>query len=381
MTVPSGDSSSLESTDRPDAAMRLSLAAPVFAAAGHPGLRTPSLRDASWDVVRDAVMAAEALGYESVWFSDHLFHGRAGAFFESWTAMSMAAGFTERIRLVNNHLGNGLRDARVLGKMATTLAAATNGRFELFLAAGYREREYRAYGLEWDEDAVRGARLAEAIEVVRMLWGGAPVTFDGAHYSLDGAIAQPTTPELPFVWVGGPLDPQALETIATSADGWNSFPLNLGDYAAAAARVDEACRAAGRAPHTLRRSLETQVLVIDDEADWDEWLGRWAELREVAPLDDATADMLRADVPYERTTTDAMRETFIIGTEAQVRARIDAYRRLGVTDLVCWFMDLPDQHTMRRLAELFELAGAAHSHRSAPAAGRSTHNEINEERS
>ena len=333
--------------------LRLALAAPVFAAPGIPAMRTPSIEAVSWPIVRHAVERAEQLGYDSVWFSDHLFHGRDGAFYESWTALCLAAGFTDRIRLVNNHLGNGLRDARVLAKMATTLATASDGRFDLFLARGYREREYRAYGQPWEPDDVRTRRLAEAVEVVRALWSGAAVDFDGEFYPLEGAIAAPTTHAMPFLWLGGPLDEQTLALIATRADGWNSFPLGLDDYTAAAGRINDACARVGRAPDTLRRSLETQVLVLDDWSQWPYWLERWRELRAAAPLGDATSDLMPSDEELsDEWVTAACRDQFIVGTRDEVVARIADYRRLGVTDLVCWFMDAPSDASMVMLAQI-----------------------------
>lgn len=355
MTASDGSADPAELRTGPRAPMRFALAAPVFAAAGHPGMRTPSMRDASWATVKDAVLRAEALGYDATWFSDHLFHGRQGAFHESWTALSMAAGFTTRIRLVNNHLGIGLRDPRVVAKMATTLADATRGRFELFFATGYREREYRAYGLPWPRQSERDERLAEAIDVVRQLWSGEPAWSDRQYYPVDGAIAAPTAAEPPLVWVGGPLDDRTLSTIATRADGWNSFPLDLASYREAAARVDAACASVGRAPGSLRRSLEMQVLVLDSESEWQRWLESWERLRADAPLDDATSDMLAPDARYDAAATNAMRDQFIIGTAEEVRERVEAYRAAGVTDLVCWFMDLPSHRSLERVAEMWNL--------------------------
>lgn len=342
--------------------VRLSLAAPVFAAAGHPGMRTPSMSEASWPVVRSAVTRAEELGYDAAWFSDHLFHGRDGAFHESWTALSMAAGFTDRIRLVNNHLGIGIRDPRVIAKMATTLADATGDRFELFLAMGYRERELRAYGLGWDDDDTRLRRLDEAVDVVRALWSGRAVDHDGDFYPLRDAVAAPTGAHPPFVWLGGPLGDASIRLIAEKADGWNSFPLSVADYAAAAARIDGACARIGREPTALRRSLEIQVLVLEDDAEWDDWVHRWERLRAEAPLGPATSDLVPPSTVVDRAALDAVRDTSLIGTPEQIAARIDAYRAAGATDLVCWFMDLPSHRSMERLIDIVGGAEAPPTH-------------------
>ena len=332
---------------------RLGLAAPVFASPGIVPMRTPSLEAASWSVVRDAVLRAEELGYDSAWFSDHLFHGRDGAFFESWTALAMAAGFTTSIQLVNNHLGNGLRDARVMAKAATTLSAATEGRLDLFLARGYREREYRSYGLGWEPDEVRTRRLGEAVDVFRALWPGETIDFDGEFYQLRDARATPAAADPPFLWLGGPTDPDMLALVAEKADGWNTFPLGLDGYRAASEALDEQCRRVGRDPATLRRSLETQVLVLGDWSQWQGWLDRWRRMRQLTPPDDATSDITPSEEELDdEIVTELCREQFLVGTRDEIRPRIEQYRELGVTDVVCWFMDAPSDASMTALASV-----------------------------
>jgi len=333
--------------------VRLALAAPVFAAPGIPTMRTPSMSAASWPNLRELVLRAEELGYDSVWFSDHLFLGKDGEFFESWSALAMAAGFTERIKLVNNHLGNGLRDARIVAKMATTVAAATEGRFELFLGRGYREQEYRSYGLAWESDQERTTRLAEAVAVVRALWTGGSVSFNGEYYQLSEAISAPTHGPHPFVWLGGPLDDQTVALIAREADGWNSFPTSPHEYAIAAERIDEECRRIGRRPETLRRSLETQVLVLGNWSEWQDWLDKWRRLRRDQSTPEPPRDTPpEPDALSDEVVTATCRENFIVGTRSEIADRIARYQQLGVTDLVCWFMDAPSDNSLSQLRDV-----------------------------
>ncbi|MET1008331.1 MAG: LLM class flavin-dependent oxidoreductase, partial [Propionibacteriaceae bacterium] len=117
-----------------DAPLALGLAVPVFASPGIPTMRTPSFERLGWEPVRAAVVLAEALGYDSAWVSDHLFHGRDGDFYECWTTISALAGCTDRLRLVTNHLNHNFRHAPLLAKMAATLDVISGGRVELFLS-------------------------------------------------------------------------------------------------------------------------------------------------------------------------------------------------------------------------------------------------------
>lgn len=338
----------------PDHQLRLGLAAPMFAAPGIPNMRTPSVEQLDWSQTLEAIQSAEALGYDSVWFSDHLFHGRGGEFLESWTTLAASAGATTRIRLVNNHLGIGFRAAPLIAKMAATVDVISGGRFELFVSHGLREREHTSYGFTWEPDADRRiAKLAEATGVIRTLWTGQPVDHDGEFYQLHGALSTPVPAHDIPIWLGGPLSDSAAQLIATSADGWNALPASLTEYASQAARIDAACVATGRDPATLRRSLETQVLVLDDTSEWNQWMERWAELRERAPLGFATSDMFPDGTAID--DPDALKvacfDAFIIGTREQVAAKLAAYRKLGVEEIVCWFMDWPLGDSLRSLAE------------------------------
>ena len=334
--------------------LRLGLAVPMFAAPGIPTLRTPSVERVDWALTLGAIRSADALGYDSAWFSDHLFHGLDGEFLESWTTLAAAATATDRLRLVNNHLGLGFRAAPLVAKMAATVDVISNGRFELFVSHGMREREHTSYGFPWEPDVTRRvARLDEAVGVIRQLWSGVPVSHRGEFFTLDGALSTPAPLHNIPVWLGGSLDDAVVRTIVGRADGWNSLPASLADYAERAEIIDAACSASGRDPGTLRCSLETQVLVLDQASDWGDWLDYWRGLRRENPLGFATSDMFPpgAPEPTDEELTAACFDTFIIGTREEVAARLAAYRELGVDEVVCWFMDWPRGDSLRVLAE------------------------------
>jgi alkanesulfonate monooxygenase SsuD/methylene tetrahydromethanopterin reductase-like flavin-dependent oxidoreductase (luciferase family) len=308
--------------------MRLGLAVPMFAAPGIPGMRTPSVERLDWAQTLGAIQEAERLGYDSAWFSDHLFHGRDGEFLESWTTLAAAAGSTLRLRLVNNHLGTGFRAAPLVAKMAATADVVSGGRFELFVSHGLREREHTAYGFAWEPDVDRRvARLAEATALIRELWRGEPVDFAGEFYRLEGALSTPVQAHDIPIWLGGPLGDSVVALIAAEADGWNALPASLTEYA----------------------------------ADWDRWMSRWADLRERAPLGFATSDMFPdgTGIADPAAATTGWWESFIIGTREQVAAKLRAYRALGVDEVVCWFMDWPDGDSLRVLAEEIRPEGLA----------------------
>ena len=67
----------------------------------------------------------------------------------------------------------------------------SGGRVELGLGAGHAFPEYASIGMQFDPPAVRKARLAEAVEILRRLLDGETVTWSGEHYDLDAVRSMP----------------------------------------------------------------------------------------------------------------------------------------------------------------------------------------------
>src|SRR5688572_11202653 len=163
--------------------MRLGLALPHYdtSFAGRP---------VSWLGVKEAAVAAERAGFDSVWVSDHLFldwskYGgptdRQGAL-ECWTTLSALAAATDKVRLGSLTICNDLRSPALLAKMVASLDQLSGGRVDLGLGAGWYEPEYEAAGIEYDKPATRIRRLGEAATIVARLLEGEELTFQGNHY-------------------------------------------------------------------------------------------------------------------------------------------------------------------------------------------------------
>jgi alkanesulfonate monooxygenase SsuD/methylene tetrahydromethanopterin reductase-like flavin-dependent oxidoreductase (luciferase family) len=346
--------------------LKLGLAVPIFANPGAVDFRTPSAIELDWPAVKRFVKLAELSGYDSVWVADHMFLGRDGAILESWTTLSAIAGMTEHVRLVNIHLGNGFRHAPLVAKMAATLDVISNGRFELFIDPAWRQREHEAYGFEWESDrSVRTRRVSEAIDVIRQLWSSVATSYDGEFYHLKDAICAPGPVKFggPPIWIGEAFDEQTLRLVAQKADGWNSMPAGLEVLEEKISKIRDACLSFNRDPSTLRMSLETQVLIIEDEADWRGWLKKWANLRAEYPPGPSESDFFE----FVETTNsqlghsesiETLTNEFLIGTRQQVADKLLAYKRLGIEEVVCWFMDYPDTKSMEVLAnEVRQMVG------------------------
>jgi alkanesulfonate monooxygenase SsuD/methylene tetrahydromethanopterin reductase-like flavin-dependent oxidoreductase (luciferase family) len=63
-----------------------------------------------------------------------------------------------------------------------TLDLLSGGRFEVGMGAGWLAADHERSGIPYELPAVRIARLAEALYIMKGLFGDAPVTFAGEHY-------------------------------------------------------------------------------------------------------------------------------------------------------------------------------------------------------
>lgn len=162
------------------------------------GLQLPSATDGrAW---RDTARAAEDLGYSTLWMPDHLD--------DQWgplVGLTAAAAATTTIRVGALVFANDYRHPAVLAKEAATLDLVSEGRLEMGMGAGWLRSDYDEYGLPYDTPGTRIERLGEAVHVVKAMWAGGKVTFDGRHYQLREARGAPRPVQRPHppLLVGG----------------------------------------------------------------------------------------------------------------------------------------------------------------------------------
>ncbi len=196
--------------------------------------------------------------FESAWTMDHLVPGRTvteahGPCLEGWTILGAVAQATKRLRLGCLVTGVTYRHPAVLAKMATTVDFISNGRLEFGLGAAWHEFEHRAYGIPFYTITEREDRLEEALQVIKLLWTGAPATFRGRYYQLEDApfLPLPIQKPPPPIMVGGSGPRRTLRTAARYADAVNLWPPL--DMAKQSLKTLQAhCRDVGRDPAEIR---------------------------------------------------------------------------------------------------------------------------------
>lgn len=173
----------------------------------------------------DTALAAESLGFDSGWLTDHLAlpeadSERFGYIFEALTTLAYLAACTSRLRLGVSALILPQRNAVEVAKEVATLDVLSGGRTMLAIGVGWSQGEFENLGYSFRR---RGRRTDEAIKLLRTAWrSGQVVTFAGEYHRLEKAVILPAPlqPGGPPLWVGGG-SPAALRRAALLADGWH----------------------------------------------------------------------------------------------------------------------------------------------------------------
>lgn len=205
---------------------------------------------------------SEAMGYDSLWTEDRVFHG--ANFLEPLTLLSWAAANTERIQLGTAVLLLALRNAPALARQISTMDYLSGGRLNLGISIGGRPAEYLGLGLKQSE---RVAHLRESITVLNLLLSGEPVTYSGKYYKLDEATVKPgvARPGGVPLYMGGRVD-AVLQRAAEMTNGWLGGPFSPpDDYRMTLDTVHEYARRVGRDIRDLEAGKLVYVSVDDDK--------------------------------------------------------------------------------------------------------------------
>jgi alkanesulfonate monooxygenase SsuD/methylene tetrahydromethanopterin reductase-like flavin-dependent oxidoreductase (luciferase family) len=193
------------------------------------------------DAVVDRARAAEAAGLGGIAFMDHLAPPMAEqhAMFDAMVTAAWVAARTDTLRIGHLVLCDAFRHPVVLAKQVVSLDHASGGRFELGIGWGSVPTEFPTFGIGSTEPKARVDRLAETLEVLRLLFTGDRVSYDGRHHQLVDAVAQPApTTHVPVV-IGG-VGPRTLDLVKRHADWWNLPVHRVGDLEALRPRAGDA---------------------------------------------------------------------------------------------------------------------------------------------
>jgi len=265
------------------------------------------------------VQRGERLGFASVMIADHLvfpvtiksrypytvsgdFPGKGDAL-DQLALMTFVAAKTTRLRLVTSVMIVPYRNPVLTAKALATIDVLSKGRITLGVGVGWMREEFEALGAP-DFDR-RGAATDEYIRIFKTLWTQSPASFSGEFYRFDALHCRPQPVQKPHppIWVGGH-SKAALRRAARLGDGWHpvganpAVPLPPSELKVLLDQLYRLTEAEGRDPRSLTISYKAPVY-----------------------------DLSQRQLPS------GQRRPFS-GDAAQIAEDIDAFARLGVSEIV-----------------------------------------------
>jgi F420-dependent oxidoreductase-like protein len=237
---------------------------------------TEPQQGASYGTLRRVAKAAEDLGFDAFFRSDHYLKmgdvdGSPGPT-DAWATLAGLAVETSRIRL-----GTLVTSAtfRLPGPLAITVAGIddmSGGRVEFGIGAGWFDAEHKAYGIPFPPTGERFDMLEEQLAIITGLWqtpDGETFRFDGKHYQVSDSpgLPKPAQRPRPPVIVGGHGPRRTPALAAKYADEFNLAFGPVEEVAEQFGRVRAACEEAGRDPGGLVYSAAHVLCCGKDDAE------------------------------------------------------------------------------------------------------------------
>ncbi|MGH7390414.1 MAG: TIGR03619 family F420-dependent LLM class oxidoreductase [Candidatus Rokuibacteriota bacterium] len=285
---------------------------------------------ATADALEAIVARGEALGFASTMIADHVvfpvaiasrypytvsgeFPGGGDAL-ETLSLMAFVAGRTRALRLVTSVMILPHRNPVLAAKILATIDVLSRGRVTVGVGVGWLREEFQALGAA-DFDR-RGAVSDEYLRIFKTLWTQSPASFEGEFYRFASlrCLPRPLQKPHPPIWIGGHSQ-AALRRVARHGDGWHpvganaAVPLRPPEMRALLDELHRLAEKEGRDPARLTISFKAPV--------------------------------------YDVEVTDAGGRRPFSGAPDQILEDVDAYARLGVSELVVDFRS-------DRLAEVLE---------------------------
>jgi len=290
-----------------------------------------------WDRILNA---AETLGFQCVFRSDHFTNPNPPDkdSLELWVSLTYAATHTKRIEFGSMVAPVTFRHPSMAVRMAAAVDDLSDGRLIYGMGAGWQDREHNTFGIPFYDFPTRYAMLEDALEVTtQLLNSDDPVTYNGEHFSLDGAILlpRPARPGGPTILIGGNGPKRTLPLAAKYAKEWNAVFLSLEDWKERNAHLDNLLEAQGRRPDDVKRSLMIGGIFAKDDADLKSKLDEFSQ----RTGQEATAESVRA-------------RGRLAGTPTMLVDQIGEYFEAGLERIMLQWLALDDIDGIETLAKV-----------------------------
>ena len=269
--------------------------------------------------VIDSAVAAERLGYDSVWVNHHILNvgyirdrleGRP--YYDALTTLAWIGALTERVRLGTTVLVLPYFNPLALAKSAATLDAMSGGRVALGVGVGMLREENEALGSDF---TTRGAYSDESIRIMRELWSAEDAEFSGRFFRFGPVKFSPKPVQrggIPIL-IGG-MSRAAMRRCARLGDGWHPNGGTIESVGAAFRSIREDAERQGRDPNGVSLVVRCELDVLDAES-----------ANPNAPM---------------------------VGTPDELARSVEAFRRIGASEIALGISGA-DMERNRRIQEAF----------------------------
>jgi alkanesulfonate monooxygenase SsuD/methylene tetrahydromethanopterin reductase-like flavin-dependent oxidoreductase (luciferase family) len=307
----------------------------------------------NWSALLDWAQTVEDLGFDSFWINDHT----TLSWRDCWTALAAVAARTRRVRLGSLVSCVYYRPPGLLARMAADVDRLSGGRLVLGLGLGDYPAEFTQLGLPFPPLPERQAALAETVEIVQGLWGGAPFSFEGAHFRVDKAAVRPgpvQEPRVPILIAGGG-ERVTLRQVARYADASNFGPSAVTGSAWAPedvrrkyAALREHCALLGRPYGSVLRTFYPNLLLAETAAGVQAKLDARAGGRPMVELPRTPGMPRELRTHYALPTPDEIPLLIVAGTPEEVTTYLRVLVDAGVQYVI---VSGGDADTVRLLSE------------------------------
>jgi len=302
----------------------------------------------------DLVRRAEQLGFDGIVKGSH-YSAHPFQSVQQIPFLAQVAAIAPRLRLICGLVLLPLHKPLDLAEQLATLDIISNGKLVFGCGIGYREVEFKAFGVP---RGGLGARFEEGLEAVRRLWTEDFVTMKGSHFELDGAncTVKPVQKPTPPIWIGANAD-VAIRRAARLADCWYINPHNTLATIERQMEVYKRALDEYKKPFPAELPMRREVFVAKSRAEAIRLAQPYLEEKYKAYRAWGQDKVMPQGDDFDHEFDELLKDRFLLGSPAEVAEQmIGLNRRLGVNHIVAsvHWVGMPNRLALEQVELLAE---------------------------
>jgi len=278
----------------------------------------------------ELVRRAEQLGFDAIVKGSH-YSAHPLQSLQQVPFLAQAALVAPRLRLVCGLVLLPLHKPLDIAEQLATLDIMCGGKLVFGCGIGYRDVEFKAFGLTRKQAA---ARFAETLLAVKRLWTEDFVDMTGSHFVLDHANSTVKPLQTPPVWIGANAD-AAIRRAAPLGDCWYINPHST--LTTLARQIDVYRRALEECgkPFPAELPMRREVFVAATRTEAIRLAQPYLEVKYRTYREWGQDKVMPKGDDFDHGFAELVEDRFLIGSPAEVaEPLIDLQRRFGVNHLV-----------------------------------------------